>query len=102
MARQTVDVDDKAWRAFLKRLVDVYGSAYGSMKKQALTEAIRLWLEASRTKRPAKDVGKELRKFAPNREFDKIVLNLLGEEETVLPLEEERRLLVGALTSRFS
>ena len=98
-----MDVDDKVWRAFLRRLLDMYGSAYGSRKKHALTEAIKLWLEASAKRRPAKDAREQIRKFVPNREVSDDVLNLLGEEETVLPLEEEeRRLLVEALTGRLS
>jgi len=36
MARQTVEIDNDLWQRFLKKLVDVYGSAYGSKKKDAL------------------------------------------------------------------
>jgi len=45
MARQTVEIDKKLWQKFQKMLVDLYGSAYGSKKIEALNEALDLWLE---------------------------------------------------------
>ena len=38
MARQTVEIDNDLWQKFLKKLVDAYGSAYGSKKKMLLTK----------------------------------------------------------------
>ena len=102
MARQTVEIDNDLWQRFLKKLVDVYGSAYGSKKKDALNEAIRLWLEA---KESESDMLTESRRAEELIEIGKIspmILGLLGEEETIIPVGRERKIMADALRVRLS
>jgi len=101
MARQTVEIDNDLWQRFLKKLVDVYGSAYGSKKKDALNEAIRLWLEA---KELESNILTESRR-AELIEIGKIspmILGLLGEEEEIIPVGRERKIIADALRARLS
>jgi len=97
MARQTVEIDNELWQRFLKKLVDIYGSAYGSTKKEALNEAIRLWLDVKEATSPLTVVSKEASELMEKKDVSPAVMKLLGEEETVIPLGAERRLVVEAL-----
>ena len=101
MARQTVEIDKELWQKFLKRLVDLYGSAYGSKKKEALNEAIRLWLEVKAATLPRKPAAERMVELFQRTEVSAMVLDLLGEEETVIPLKAERNILIEALRQRL-
>lgn len=100
--RQTVEVDEEIWRRFQKALVDLYGVAYGSRKRMALNEAIELWLQIAEKRKERKSAAEEITSITPGRELDPIILGLIGEEEHVIPVEEERRLLIEALRRRLS
>lgn len=101
VARQTIEIDNELWRRFLKRLVDSYGSAYGSKKREALNEAVRFWLEAEEKERrgPKERLGTV--DFIKKNKVSSTVAGFLGEHETVLPVSEDRKLLVRALGTRI-
>jgi len=100
--RQTVEIDKDLWQRFLKKLVDVYGSAYGSKKKAALNEAIQLWLEAKEAESHLLAESRKAEEIIKKREISPIILGLLGEKETVIPVGRERRIIVKALEARLS
>lgn len=101
MARQTVEIDNEVWQRFLKMLIDLYGSAYGSKKKEALNEAIKLWLESKSITMERKELISKAEQILQRRELSPTIMDLLGEEETFLPIEHERKALVEALRRRF-
>ncbi|KPV65542.1 MAG: hypothetical protein AOA65_0050 [Candidatus Bathyarchaeota archaeon BA1] len=100
MARQTVEIDNEVWQRFLKTLVDLYGSAYGSKKKEALNEAIQLWLESKTIGVERMELIKRAEQILQERRLSHMIMDLLGEEETFLPIEHERKALVEALRRR--
>ncbi|MFQ6077397.1 MAG: hypothetical protein ACE5OY_08655 [Candidatus Bathyarchaeia archaeon] len=100
--RQTVEVDEKIWRRFQKALVDLYGVAYGSKKKMALNEALELWLQIAERGGERGSTAEEVSSVTPGRELDPIILELIGEEEHIIPAKEDRRLLIKALRRRLS
>jgi len=102
MARQTVEIDNDLWQKFLKKMVDVYGSAYGSRKKDALNEAIQLWLEAKEagSRKPTESMKAE--KLIEKGKISPVVLSILAEEETMIPVGRERKIISEALRTRLS
>ena len=101
MARQTVEIDSELWQRFLKKLVDVYGSAYGSRKKDALNEAIESWLEARDEESGALAESKKARHSIEDRMISPVILDLLGEEETIIAVGQERRIIAESLRARL-
>jgi len=102
LARQTVEIDNYLWQKFLRKLVDVYGSAYGSKKRDALNEAIQLWLEAKEAESGILTESVKAYKLIEGGKVSPIILALLGEEETVIPLGRERKIIAEALRTRLS
>jgi len=100
LARQTVEIDKDLWQRFLKKLVDVYGSAYGSKKKDALDEAIQLWLEAKEAQSRILTESRKADRLIEGRKISPVILDILAEEETMIPVGRERRIIAEALGSR--
>jgi len=99
--RITIEIDEKLWREFQKLLVDLYGTAYGTKRKEAINEAIKLWLELKKNKKElSQGVDEVVSKLALGRKIHPIVLKLLGEKETLLPIGEERKIIVDSLKER--
>jgi len=101
MARQTVEIDKDLWQKFLKKLVDAYGSAYGSKKRDALNEAIRLWLEAKEVESLMLAESRKTDELIRSGKVSPAILDILGEEETIIPVGRERKILVEALRARL-
>ena len=101
LARQTVEIDSELWQRFLKKLVDVYGSAYGSKKRDALNEAIELWLEVRDEESGALAESKKARHSIERRMISPVIQDLLGEEETMIPLGQEHRIVAESLRARL-
>jgi len=102
LPRQTVEIDDDLWQRFLKKLVDVYGSAYGSKKKDALDEAIQLWLETKEAESRKSVESRKAEELIEGRGVSPIILDILSEEETMIPIGREHRIIAEALKARLS
>lgn len=102
MARQTVEIDNDLWQRFLKKLVDTYGSAYGSKKRDALNEAIRLWLEAKEEESHILSESRKADELIKRGKVSPTILDLLSEEETMVPIGRERKIIAEALRARLS
>ena len=101
MARQTVEIDDEVWQRFLKMLVDLYGSAYGSKKKEALNEALELWLKSKSLAREKRELIDRAEQIIQRGALSPTIVDLLGEEETLLSIGREHDKLVEALKRRL-
>jgi len=101
MARQTVEIDDEVWQRFLKMLVDLYGSAYGSKKKEALNEGLELWLKSKSITRERRELIDRAEQIIQRGALSPTIVDLLGEEEMLLPIEQGREALVEALRRRL-
>lgn len=96
-----MEIDDDLWQLFLKKLVDVYGSAYASKKKEAINEAIKMWLDIKEEQRRGASESEELRKLVEDREISPAVLKLLGKNETMIPVGLESKIVAEVLKARM-
>lgn len=102
MARQTVEIDNDLWQRFLKKLVDTYGSAYCSKKRDALNEAIQLWLEVKEAELRRSTESAKAEKSVEEWKISPAILDILGEEETMIPVGRECKVVAEALRTRLS
>ena len=86
----------------MKKLVDVYGSAYGSKKKDALNEAVRLWLEAVEEGSGVLAESRKAHDSIKSKRISPLILDLLGEKETIISAGQERKVIAEALKARLS